>query len=244
MKTIWPEPLSSIAGSSARASSIGASRLTRSVPVIRSAVKSSIRPVPGSPALATRISTSPAAAASASAAPGSTRSAASARCPSPGSSASSASSASALRALSTTLAPRSARARAIARPRPPVAPVRSAVRPAIRIPRCKLPAGRRSTGIRAPSAKGHKMFVFHEHPTGRSSTLPPFRMTETPNPVRSEAPRERGNHVFGANPPFIGGGAGSFRASPTANPVGRRGRPVCLRTNTGSGWGWRQPRRC
>ena len=74
------------------------------------------------------------------------------------------------------------------------------------------------------------MFVFYEQATRRSSTLPPFQITETPSPVRHEAPRERGNHVFGANPPLSGGGAGSFRASPTANPVGRRRRSVCFRT--------------
>ena len=74
------------------------------------------------------------------------------------------------------------------------------------------------------------MFVFYEQATGRSSTLPPFQITETPNPACSDALRERGNHVFGANPPLSGGGAGSLRASPTANPVGRRRRSVCFRT--------------
>ena len=91
-------------------------------------------------------------------------------------------------------------------PRPPVAPVRSAVRPASSIPKRKL-AARMPTGIWVPSAKGDKMFVFYEQAAGRSSTLPPFRITETPNPVRSEAPRERGNHVFGANPPLVQVGA-------------------------------------
>ena len=139
----------------------------------------------------------------------------------------------------------SASASAIARPRPPVAPVSSAVRPASSIPRRKLPAVRSTgtevprerncarkerTGDPTPSAKGHKMLVFHEQATTRSSTLPPFQITETPSPVRMEAPRERGNHVFGANPPLSGGGAGSYRASPTANPVGRRRRSVCFRT--------------
>ena len=34
--------------------------------------------------------------------------------------------------------------------------------------------------------------------------------------------RGAGDPNFGANPPLCGGGAGSFRASPSANPVGRR----------------------
>ena len=90
--------------------------------------------------------------------------------------------------------------------------------------------GSKRTGLGMRSAKSHKMFVSYEQATRRSSTLPPFQITETPNPKRSEAPWERGNHVFGANPPHSGGGASSFRASPTANPVGRRRRSVCFRT--------------
>ena len=50
---------------------------------------------------------------------------------------------------------------------------------------------------------------------------------QTPNLVPARAERERGNQAVGANPPDRGGGAGSFRASPSANPVGRRRRTVC-----------------
>ncbi len=55
--------------------------------------------------------------------------------------------------------------------------------PASSIPARKLAAAA-SKDSRSQSAKGHKMFVFHEQTAGRSSTLPPFHITETPNPAR------------------------------------------------------------
>ncbi len=166
-KTSCPPPRSIIGGNSAWASSIGASRLTRSARFTSSGVNSASHPAAGRPALATRMSTSPASAASRSAAPGSARSATKTRWPSPGSANASASSTSDLRALRATPAPHAASAFAIARPRPPVAPVRSAVRPASSIPRRKLAASR-PTGIRVPSAKGDKcLFSVSKRPVDR-----------------------------------------------------------------------------
>jgi hypothetical protein len=168
--------------------------------------------VPGRPALATRMSTSPASAASFSAAPASARSADSTRCPSPGSSAASASSASLLRPLRESFAPRAAIASEIARPRPPVAPVSRAVWPASSIPSRKLAAPRSDRSPMKREEFGMKVrkatkcwFSMSIRP-GNRLHCPPFRITETPNPASQEAPRERGNHVFGANPPDIGRG--------------------------------------
>ena len=61
----------------------------------------------------------------------------------------------------------------------------------------------------------------------------------SPGPPRA---RERGNQRSMGRT-HHGGSAGSFSASPTANPAGRQRRSVCLRTSEGSRRGWRQPAR-
>ena len=122
-------------GASSRAIRTGDSRLTRRARPISSWLKPSSRPDAGRPALATSTSTSPASAASLAASPGSARSETIARWPSPGSEPASSSSSAALRELRTSVAPRSASAVAIARPRPPVAPVSRAVLPRSSMPK-------------------------------------------------------------------------------------------------------------
>ncbi len=99
-KTSWPDPRSLIAGARARASRIGDSRFTRMARATSLALRSSSRPEPGSPALATSRSIGPpelAAVASSSAAPASARSETTTAWPPPGRSAARASSSSPFR---------------------------------------------------------------------------------------------------------------------------------------------------
>ena len=130
--TIWPEPRARIAGASARAVRIGASRLTRTHALdCRPRELVDAPAARRGPALATSTSTSPASATSASAAPARARSATIAPVPVAGKRARRARRARrACASSSTSVAPRSASAAAIARPSPPVAPVSSAVRAA------------------------------------------------------------------------------------------------------------------
>ena len=57
-----------------------------------------------------------------------------------------------------------------------------------------------------------------------------------------EAPRERGPAFSGLTRLVQAGAHGSYSASPTANPVGRRRRSVCATTGRNSSWallqGW------
>ena len=73
--TKWPRPRSTIPGTSARVSWIGARRFTSRARSISSGVNDSSRPLAGSPAFATSTSTSPARSTSVVAAPASARSA-------------------------------------------------------------------------------------------------------------------------------------------------------------------------
>jgi hypothetical protein len=127
MNTMCPAPRATMGSDSVRARMIGARRFTSSARSSCSPVYSSTGPSAGIPALATRMSTSPASLASRSTAARSLRSAAIAR---PPTSSASGSSTSVRRPLSTSFAPRPASARAIALPSPPVAPVTSTVLPA------------------------------------------------------------------------------------------------------------------
>src|SRR5215207_530015 len=126
MNTRWPPPRDAMPSDSRRARMIGARRLTSSARSISSSENDSSTPLPGTPALATSTSTGPAS---------STRRSRAARCVSshgttrPPTSAASGSSTSTRRALRTSCAPRRASARAITCPSPPLAPVKSAVRP-------------------------------------------------------------------------------------------------------------------
>src|SRR5271166_693290 len=115
-----------IAGSRAWASWIGARRLTSSARSISAAVKPSRRPLAGSAALAMRMSTAPASSTRRSSSAGTLRSTTVVRA---SSSVPSCASTSARRPVRISLAPRAERARAIASPIPPVAPVTSTVDP-------------------------------------------------------------------------------------------------------------------
>src|ERR1035438_9434762 len=129
MNSRCPLPRFTITGASACASTIGARRLTSSTRSISSIVNDSSRPEPGSAALARRMSTSPESATRRSTAAASLRSTASVRAPS--SSAASGSRISVRRPVRIRSPPRACSARAIAWPRPPVAPVSRTVEPEI-----------------------------------------------------------------------------------------------------------------
>ena len=80
--------------------------------------------------------------------------------------------------------------------------------------------------------KATKCLCFVSKRAGRSSTLPPFRITETPNPARQRRRGNGGTTFSGLTHLAQAGAQAPFSASPTANPVGRRRRSVCFRTTS------------